>query len=617
MRHLGVLCLFFASFTLNAANSLRSDDVQTAVRKALPLLQHTSAVFHARQECFSCHHSALPLVVLRTAEERGIPIDREAAKALARRAFTTNVSIKLPSIDDAVQYDLIIDPAAADGYALLAARAAGVAPTFVTSLYTQRLAAYQEPGGNWLTIDERPPSSYSPFTVTALSIEALKNYLPQRSASEGRTRIAKAAAWLANSRPVSTEDATFRLLGLAWAESSKAVRAAAARDLLRMQRADGGWAQLPGHSTDAYSTGQAIYALEQNEAGAVRRPPARKAIQYLLRTQQADGSWMLESRQRTPVEVSPPFFDAEFPHAKHQFISTAATCWAALGLLSALPAVNSHPEPFVAQEAVAPHGFEPWMETAALGSAEELKALLDQGLSANAKTSNGTTVLMMAAADPAKVQLLLERGAAAGAKAQSGFTALFVASLYPGNLRSVNLLLDAGAPVDGGTGVRFNSSPLIAAAYSRDDAIVNALLARGADPDRKALLLGFVPASPVAIAMTYDLDSMVGLLVQHSAEVKQVDLIAAVLNDRPKVVRALLAGGLSPSAVDEHGWTPLLYAATVDFGDEATLRALLESGADPAAPGKDGLTPLAQAERYSPTALRVFKSAKSAARASR
>jgi ankyrin repeat protein len=57
------------------------------------------------------------------------------------------------------------------------------------------------------------------------------------------------------------------------------------------------------------------------------------------------------------------------------------------------------------------------------------------------------------------------------------------------------------------------------------------------------------------------------------------------------------------NAVDAFGFTPLLYAATVDFGDTATVKALLKSGADPAISGTQERTLAEQASHYCHTRL--------------
>jgi len=60
--------------------------------------------------------------------------------------------------------------------------------------------------------------------------------------------------------------------------------------LVSLQRADGGWAQIPSLGSDAYSTGSALVAL--HEAGiSVTSKTYRRGVQYLLKTQHADGSW--------------------------------------------------------------------------------------------------------------------------------------------------------------------------------------------------------------------------------------------------------------------------------------------------------------------------------------
>ena len=52
------------------------------------------------------------------------------------------------------------------------------------------------------------------------------------------------------------------------------------------------------------------------------------ALQFLMKTQAADGSWFVQSRA-VPLQ---PHFEADFPYGKDQFISAAATNWATMAL---------------------------------------------------------------------------------------------------------------------------------------------------------------------------------------------------------------------------------------------------------------------------------------------
>ena len=58
----------------------------------------------------------------------------------------------------------------------------------------------------------------------------------------------------------------------------------------------------------------------------------KRGVEYLLRTQQEDGSWYVKSRAMT----FQPYFESGFPHGRDQFISAAATSWAAIALASGL-----------------------------------------------------------------------------------------------------------------------------------------------------------------------------------------------------------------------------------------------------------------------------------------
>ncbi len=60
----------------------------------------------------------------------------------------------------------------------------------------------------------------------------------------------------------------------------------------------------------------------------------------------------------------------------------------------------------------------------------------------------------------------------------------------------------------------------------------------------------------------------------------------------------LIDRGANVNATDKLGMTPLLWAASSDFGDPAMVELLLKAGARPDAKNKDGLTALALAQKY-------------------
>jgi len=428
-------------------------------------------------------------------------------------------------------------------------------------------------------------------------------YLPAQMGEEIHKRSDRALRWLLTEEPHSTEDSTFRLYGVYWAGGNAVECRGAAQDLLALQRPDGGWAELPHMQPDAYSTGEALVALHEAGGIAVTDPAWQKGLQYLLATQQANGSWHVHTRMVSPAAVSPAYFESGFPYGHDQYLSTAATCWAAMALMLTLPK-TANPSTPEAPAILAPTGLKPWMETALFGTVAELKAQLNAGLDPNSKTPEGTTLLMMAALDPKKVQLLLNRGADVRAQAKSGFTALMVATTYTGTSRSVKLLLEHGAEARPGKGVMFDASPLFLAALAGDRDNIALLLAKGADPNRKMDMLGMFPSSPLFASLGFGDPEVIQSLLKGGANVHEKDsdgmtaLHWAVLAHHPEGVKALLAGGADVNAVDRFGYTSLQYAATVDFGDSATVTALLQAGANPNIKDKEGKTALAHAQDY-------------------
>jgi ankyrin repeat protein len=527
-----------------------TQEIRQAVDRALPPLEHSTATFVAKRACVSCHHNILSILTFQMARERGVKIDPALINAVEAKTFRP---LRGPlAFDDAVQAVTLNDPTPNDSYLLMAAHASGLAPDLTTAVYARRLVQWQR-DGHWVTSDFRPPHSSSMFTATATAVRAISLYMPDKAC------ILRARRWLLRTRPASTEDAAFRLLGLVWAGAAANEIDAARGDLLAMRKPTGGWPQLPGYQPDAYSTGESLFAL--HEAGT---PIAGADLKFLISTQAADGTWRVRTRMLSPAQVSPPYFPTGFPYEKDEYLSYAGSSWGVIALLAALPKTTSAAPPVIRNAETAPT----WVRTALFGSPRELTTLLDKGLNPNSKTANGTTLLMMAVNDSEndaeKVRILLARGA----NPSSG--ALTVAAASRGTASAIRLLLEAGAPI--------KDKPLLFAAMTGDLENVKLLLAHGADPSSAAL----------AQAVTFGYPEIVRTLITAGApanltESSGINLLhwAAIAN-RPEVIPALVAAGVSINAKDEFGFTPLMYAATIDFGDSRTATALLKAGADPA-----------------------------------
>jgi len=90
---------------------------------------------------------------------------------------------------------------------------------------------------------------------------------------------------------------------------------------------------LPTLQTDAYETGQALVALNLSGQVATSDPAYQRGVAYLLSTQLADGSWLVQTRAN-PFQ---PYKESGFPHGKNQWISASGSSWAAMALTLTQP----------------------------------------------------------------------------------------------------------------------------------------------------------------------------------------------------------------------------------------------------------------------------------------
>lgn len=194
------------------------------------------------------------------------------------------------------------------------------------------LVEWQEVDGRWLGGGQLPGLKWSEkemheattmWTILALSIGDPKD--------ETTIQLrAKALEYIKKTSPGITMQSLALHTVIAHKFGDTARAPSLLKDFLARQNADGGWSWVKENtSSDAFATGQALYAL-----GLMGRdgndPVVRKAWEFLLRTQYKDGHWevaqnLVNARNRG-LNVY-PFW---------------GTSWAAIGMLQTLPGTNGN-----------------------------------------------------------------------------------------------------------------------------------------------------------------------------------------------------------------------------------------------------------------------------------
>jgi hypothetical protein len=265
------------------------------------------------------------------ARKAGVRVDEAAAEEQLKVVKTQWMGAQEPLLQR-------LDPPGASDtlqYSLLGLAAVDYPADAITDAMVLNFAAEQTLEGSWCYGgNSRSPISEGCIARAAIGARLLQRYGPPGMKAEFDQRIARARHYLLETPPKTTDDLAMRLLGLQWSAADKDPVAAAVRALLQTQRNDGGWAGNRYLTSDAYSTAEALYALGESGAASAGDTARRRGIEFLLRTQQSDGSWYVKSRA---VKLQ-PYFQSGFPYDHDQWISAAATAWATVALANVIPA---------------------------------------------------------------------------------------------------------------------------------------------------------------------------------------------------------------------------------------------------------------------------------------
>jgi hypothetical protein len=311
---------------------------RVAVERSLRLLQTVSASFMKNGGCVACHAQNLTALAAKYAEQHSFPMDEPALKlqlADLVGSYSKNRDRLLQRYDGGGAIDTL-------SYAMLHFYAADYPADATTDAIVYNILSQQMANGSWIrggaiqragpSPAARAPMQDSDVVRTAMSVLALKNYSWEGRRADLASHVDVARRWLLQGKPVYNEESVMQLLGLHWAGEDSGVTQRLARTLIAQQNTDGGWRQNPALPSDAYATGQTLFALREAGILTPADPVYQRGAQFLLRTQHPDGSWHVKSR----APKLQPYFQSGFPHDHDQWISMAATAWAAIALMSAL-----------------------------------------------------------------------------------------------------------------------------------------------------------------------------------------------------------------------------------------------------------------------------------------
>jgi len=350
-----------------------------SAEKALAALQITAARSHesflqhvGKQDCVSCHQQYLPMAAVGHARNRSVRFDHEAASE--QIDLIGHVKNQFDLRERVIQANFHPDATYSFGYEMFGLAAEEVPPNEITDGKVHHLATIQAPDGRWYHNLPRPPIQADDVGATALSLYAIKSYGWPGRKDEFAARIEHARRWLWKVKAETNEEAIFQLLGLHWAGEPAERLTVLAKALLQKQRKDGGWAQLPMLESDAYATGQALYALSQTMMQGwdpMVDPAWQRGLRFLLERQEDDGTWHV-ARRTFPFQ---PTMNSGFSHHRDSWVSAAATSWSVLAMTQVLPIGSASGKPTMARPT---HNVHMPIQVQKIDFARQIKPILER-----------------------------------------------------------------------------------------------------------------------------------------------------------------------------------------------------------------------------------------------
>jgi hypothetical protein len=299
-------------------------DVTAAIDRGLGFLAKDALVWKSDHNCASCHHAGMIIWAMQESKVRGFGVDEPVLAELTRWVAESGdgkigtprpanapnaMSTRALYFALALESDPHPDAAAQEGL----------------KRFLKTIESEQTENGSWSGWPETRPPMFGDSDESMTALAALSLQPAAASGDEpSRAALDKGIAWLAtvksddDPQSIAMRLVLWRRLGRPAEEWEPLVRR-----IEGAQNADGGWSQTKEMPSDAWATGQALYALAH--AGINSDDPAiERGRAFLVKTQREDGSWPMISRPMKPGGAG----------AKNPIpITGAGSAWAVLGLV--------------------------------------------------------------------------------------------------------------------------------------------------------------------------------------------------------------------------------------------------------------------------------------------
>lgn len=297
MRCALIVAFFFPVLVIAQDQAASSSDVETTIRRGLEFVAADSIKWRNDHQCVSCHHAALTSWAMHEAKLKGRAVDEVLLAELTRwmtESGEGKTSVPRPEgrpkalNTKAIYFALALasdpnpDPASQEAIKRL----------------LKTVKEDQLDDGSWHAWPETRPPFFggSDDSMTALATLAASN-----SKEETMRQVRdRGVRWLTETKSDDDpQSVALRLMVWVRAGGPPEQRDQLVRLISSRQRDDGGWSQQRDMASDAWATGQALYALSL--AGLKSDDPAIElGRRFLVKTQHEDGSWPMTSRATKP-----------------------------------------------------------------------------------------------------------------------------------------------------------------------------------------------------------------------------------------------------------------------------------------------------------------------------